>query len=85
MSQAISVKVSSRYQIAVPQAARRQLNIQRGDRLLVDIQDGLIVLIPAPTDYTSKLAGLRREIWQSIDTNVYLQQERDAWNASSNG
>jgi AbrB family looped-hinge helix DNA binding protein len=50
MSQTISVKVNSRYQIAVPQTARRQLKIQRGDRLLVDIQDNMIVLIPAPQD-----------------------------------
>lgn len=85
MSQVITVKVSSRYQIAVPQAARRRLNIQRGDRLLVDIQDNMIVLIPTPSDYASRLAGLHREIWQDINTRDYLPGERDAWNASSNG
>ena len=85
MSQKISVKVSSRYQIAVPQAARRQLNIQRGDRLLVDIQDNMIVLIPAPTNYTAKLAGLHKEIWQDINADTYLHGERDAWDASANG
>jgi AbrB family looped-hinge helix DNA binding protein len=84
MSQKISVKVSSRYQIAVPQAARRQLNIQRGDRLLVDIQDELIVLIPAPTDHTAQLAGLHKEIWQDIDADAYLRGERDAWDTSAN-
>jgi len=84
MPQKISVKVSSRYQIAVPHAARRQLNIQRGDRLLVDIQDDMIVLIPAPMNYVSKLAGLHQEIWQDINTNDYLHGERDAWNGSSN-
>lgn len=85
MSQAISVKVSSRYQVAVPQAARRQLNIQRGDRLLVDIQDGMLVLIPTPNDYAAQLAGLHREIWQGMDASVYLREERDAWDASKNG
>jgi len=43
MSQ-VSVKVSSRYQIVVPRIARERLNIQRGDRLLVDVQDGLLIL-----------------------------------------
>jgi AbrB family looped-hinge helix DNA binding protein len=85
MSQTISVKVSSRYQIAVPPTARRQLKIQRGDRLLVDIQDNMIVLIPAPQDYAAQLAGLHREIWQSVDIQAYLSEERDAWKASSNG
>ncbi len=85
MSRAITVKVSSRYQIAVPQAARRRLNIQRGDRLLVDIQDDVIVLLPTPTDYASRLAGLHQEIWHDIHTDEYLRGERDAWNASSSG
>jgi AbrB family looped-hinge helix DNA binding protein len=78
VSPKISVKVSSRYQIAVPQAARKQLNIQRGDRLLVDIQDDMIVLIPTPTDYTAKLAGLHKEIWQDINSDEYLRGERNA-------
>jgi AbrB family looped-hinge helix DNA binding protein len=63
MSQPVHVKVSSRYQIAVPSQARERLNIQRGDRLLVDIQDGLILLIPIPKNFSAKLAGLHKEIW----------------------
>ena len=41
-----SIKVNSRYQITIPRIARKRLNINRGDRLLVDVQDGIIVLIP---------------------------------------
>ncbi len=41
-----TVKVSSKYQIAVPQIARKKLNIKQGDLLLVDVQDGMIILIP---------------------------------------
>ncbi len=43
-----SVKASAKYQIAAPQMTRKKLNIQKGDRLLVDVQDGVIVLIPQP-------------------------------------
>ena len=32
-----------------------------------------------PGSYTDHLAGLHREIWQGIDTDAYLKQERDAW------
>lgn len=46
MADNVTVKVSNRYQISLPSAARQQLNIQAGDRLLVDVQDGIIVLIP---------------------------------------
>ncbi len=77
-----SVKVSSRYQIVVPAAARKALNIQRGDRLLVDIQDGALILIPQPEEYTQKLSGLYRSIWEGVETQDYLNGEREAWQPS---
>lgn len=76
-----SVKVSNRYQIAVPQQARKRLKIKSGDRLIVDVQDGMIVLIPEPENYTQLLAGLHREIWEKSDE--YIIGERNAWTDSS--
>ena len=76
-----SVKVSNRYQIAVPQQARKRLKIKSGDRLLFDVQDGMIILLPEPQSYTQSLAGLHREIWEKAGD--YLLKERDAWNDSS--
>ena len=67
------VKVSNRYRITIPSAARKQLNIQTGDRLLVDIQDGMLVLLSQPEDYTEHLAGLYEKIWQQVDTTAYLE------------
>ncbi|MDY0019027.1 MAG: type II toxin-antitoxin system Phd/YefM family antitoxin [Anaerolineae bacterium] len=32
--------------------------------------------------YTDHLAGLHREVWEGVDTDAYLQQERDAWDPS---
>ena len=78
-----TVKVSNRYQISLPSVARKQLNIQAGDRLLVDIQDGMIVLLPQPQDFVAHLAGLHRNIWHEVDTDTYLDQERDEWTPSS--
>jgi len=84
MTAKVAVKVSSRYQIAVPRIAREHLKIEKGDRLLVDVQDGLLVLVPCPQDYADRLAGLHREIWSGVDTDAYLHEEREAW-ISSNG
>ena len=80
-----SVKVSAKYQIAVPQIARKKLNIQKGDRLLVDIQDVVIVLIPQPKRYTEYLQGLHGEIWKGVDVQKYLNGERNAWTNSASG
>ncbi len=79
-----SVKVSAKYQIAVPQIARKKLNIKKGDRLIVDVQDGVIVLIPQPQSYTNYLQGLHSEIWKNIDTQKYLNEERGSWTNSAN-
>jgi AbrB family looped-hinge helix DNA binding protein len=78
-----SVKVSAKYQIAVPQIARKKLNIKQGDRLLVDVQDGVIILIPQPKRYTDYLQGLHSEIWKDIDVQKYLDGERNSWTNSA--
>lgn len=80
----ISVKVSAKYQIAVPQIARKKLNIKKGDRLLVDVQDGVIVLIPEPKRFSGYLQGLHGEIWKGVDVQKYINDERGAWTNSAN-
>ena len=82
MSQSVSVKVSSRHQISLPRLARERLGIESGDRLLVDVQDGLLILIPEPQDYVARLSGLHQEVWSGLDTDAYLDQERKAWSES---
>jgi len=84
MSQPVNVKVSNRYQIAVPRVARERLKIQRGDRLLGDIQDGLLIFLPQPENYVARLTGLHRDVWEGVNMTAYLQEERDAWDASPN-
>ena len=77
-----SVKVSKRYQIAVPAIARELLHIESGDRLLVDIQDGIMILMPEPENYTQAMSGLHKEIWEGIDAQKYVEEERRTWAGS---
>jgi AbrB family looped-hinge helix DNA binding protein len=77
-----TVKVSSRHQIVIPSLARKNLHIQAGDRLLIDIQDGILVLVPEPESYTDALSGLHQELWAQTDSDDYLERERDAWTSS---
>jgi AbrB family looped-hinge helix DNA binding protein len=78
-----SVKVSKRNQIAVPAAARQKLNIRSGDRLIVDIQDGMLILMAVPDDYAQYLSGLHKEIWQDIDIAQYILEERKKWDSTN--
>ena len=70
------VKVSSKYQIAVPAAVRRELGIKAGDRLLMNVRNGLIVLMPEPQDWVEAARGLGREIWDGVDPVEYVREER---------
>lgn len=80
----MQVKVSERGQISLPSSVRKQLNIQPGDYLLVDVQDGLLIMASAPPPNTNTLLGLHKEIWAGIDTTEYLREERASWQDSEN-
>jgi AbrB family looped-hinge helix DNA binding protein len=73
------VKVSNKLQISVPAEARKKLNIKAGDYLIVEIRGDSIVLSPEPTDYVAYMRGLHAEVWEGVDVDEYLRQERDAW------
>lgn len=75
----LSVKVSSKHQIAVPAAVRRKLAIQAGDRLRVQVLDGVMMLIPESADPIEQLKGLGAEIWEGVDAQEYVNRERDDW------
>lgn len=38
------------------------------------------VVIPKPEDYVKQLRGLHKEVWEEIDTEQYLYEERNSWN-----
>jgi AbrB family looped-hinge helix DNA binding protein len=76
---AVHVTLDEDFQIAVPPEVREKLHLKEGDRLLVDVRDGVIVLVPEPSDFVRRLHGLHREVWEGIDAQEYVNCERDAW------
>jgi AbrB family looped-hinge helix DNA binding protein len=72
-----SVKLSSKFQVVIPQQARATLGLAAGDELLVLVKEDRIVMMPKPSSFTNRLAGLHGEIWKDGDT--YLEGERDSW------
>ncbi|HYI15141.1 MAG TPA: AbrB/MazE/SpoVT family DNA-binding domain-containing protein [Thermomicrobiales bacterium] len=72
------MKVSSKYQIAVPASARKQLGIESGDFLIVDVREGSVLLIPEPRSHSRELRGLYREIWQDVDPVEYVNNLRES-------
>jgi AbrB family looped-hinge helix DNA binding protein len=70
---AARVKVSKKHRIAVPSEVRKQLGSKSGDELLVELRTGYTVLMPEPRDYSRRLRGLHREVWEGVEPQEYVQ------------
>jgi AbrB family looped-hinge helix DNA binding protein len=75
----LGVKVNGRNQITLPRSVREKLKIKTGDYFLVNIQDGMMILIPQSEITADYMQGLHAEIWKDINTEKYLVEERRAW------
>jgi len=73
------IEVNSRNQITLPWLVCENLNIKAGDTLLLDVQDGVMLIIPHLESYTNHLQGLHSEIWKDSEVEEYLANERAAW------
>ena len=73
-----TVKLSSKYQVVIPQPAREALGLQAGDELLVLCKNDRVVMIPKPKKFSRRTAGLHRELWQQ-GAHAYLRGERGSW------
>lgn len=74
----LSVKVSTKHQIAVPSEVRRTLGIKAGDRLGVEVRDGMIMLKPQAGTTAERLRGTGRGIY-GPDPVAYVRALRDEW------
>jgi len=73
----LSVKVSTKNQIALPSAARRQLGIEPGDRLSVEVTADALVLRLRPARASDRLRGLGAEAWRGIDPVGHVRRLRE--------
>ncbi len=75
----LSVKVSTKHQVAVPSEARKRLGIQAGDRLSVEITDDAIVLrrrSEKPSDRLMELGAIGG-VWKDVDPVSYVRNLRN--------
>ncbi|HUG48954.1 MAG TPA: AbrB/MazE/SpoVT family DNA-binding domain-containing protein [Candidatus Limnocylindria bacterium] len=73
----LSVKVSTKHQIAIPSRARRSLGIEPGDRLSVEISDDALILRRRPERPSERLRGLGAGAWEGVDPVRHVRQLRE--------
>jgi AbrB family looped-hinge helix DNA binding protein len=67
--------MSSKNQIVIPRDAREALGLKAGDKLLVSVHAGKIVVMERPAKYHVAIRGLARGVYGPD----YLKTERESW------
>jgi AbrB family looped-hinge helix DNA binding protein len=68
-------KLSSKNQIVIPREAREALQLKPGDKLIVRVLDGKILVMEKPKSYRNAIRGLMRKGYGED----YLRKERNSW------
>jgi antitoxin PrlF len=69
------VTLSSKNQIVIPREAREALGLKAGDKLLVSVQDGKVIIMERPASYPDAIRGLLKGVYPPD----YLKKERESW------
>ena len=75
--QAITARMSAKYQVVIPKPVREALHLRPQDVLLFLLDGDTVVLRPQPASFTEALCGLHKELWPDPDT--WLEEERSTW------
>ncbi len=67
--------ISSKNQIVIPREAREALGVKAGDKLLVVVLDGRLVVMPKPKSFAKAIRGIARGTYPED----YLRKERESW------
>ena len=67
--------LSSKNQIVIPREARQAMGVKPGDKLLVVVRGGTVIVMPKPKSYRAAIEGLARGVYPP----GYLQKERESW------
>ena len=76
---AAMVHLGAKGQIVVPKAIREQLGLRQGDALMLIVEGERVILRARPANFTDALLGLYKEVWEGIDVDKWLQEERASW------
>ncbi len=73
--------ISSKYQITLPARLVRELGLEPGDKLAVELDDGRLILHPRPKDWLSYTAGSMPGYYGKTkeEIDAYLREVRGDW------
>lgn len=74
------VKVGRRAQVVIPARIRRELGIEEGDTLRLEVDDhGRLILEQVPDDPLSRVASAGRGCYEDVDPLAVQEELRSEW------
>ena len=67
--------MSAKNQIVIPREAREALELKPGDKILILVRGGKVLLLQKPDSYRAALRGLGRGAF----SKTHLRKERQSW------
>jgi AbrB family looped-hinge helix DNA binding protein len=67
--------LSAKNQIVIPREAREALGLKPGDKILVVVRGGKVLILQKPESYHAAIRGLSRRAY----AKAYLHKERESW------
>ena len=73
-----TITLSSKHQVTLPVDMVRSLGLKAGDKLVAELIDGHIILLPKPESWTDYFAGSLKGVYGSTieEINRYITEER---------
>jgi len=71
----IEVTLSAKNQIVIPREAREALGLKPGDKVLVVVKSGKLLVLRRPKSYCAAIRGLARGSYREI----YLRKACQSW------
>lgn len=73
------VRLSSEHTITLPEELVKKMNFATDDEIIVQIEEDKLILSKKTGNYTDRLRGLHKEVWDNIDSEEFLIKERQSW------
>lgn len=80
-----SVRVSGKYQVVIPKSIREEIGLEKGDELIVSLQEKAIIMRVKPKSYSDYTLGLHKEIWKETEATEYVEKGRSSWKTRQQG
>jgi len=74
-------KLNEDRSIKIPEEILKKAGLKPGIDIiwLYDEDTRQILLMKKPDNFAKAMRGLGKELWQGIDVNAYIKEERESW------